>query len=1503
MLDPVGLYGPARAGSSRRKTGAPDPSTPAATPNSGSDKKELKGTGSSAKSSRTANTESSNAHNRAQEKNKAAAAAAAKRERQEWERTRGAGSNVLLWYEDLRVCDPKALNDFHWSAVEVVPPLNEVLTRKHEPRDVVGMDRLLDWGICDYTILPRTLGRGRFSTVYLAVKNGQRYAIKHTPLFPHHELVATRLLREPTLLAELPPHPNLVSVVETIRTPGHFYLVEEFLDGYVTLEALIPKLSTNKPPKPPVLPLPAAEKIFSQLVLVLHAIHSPLRVCHRDVKPENVLVHPETLHLKLLDFGLATHFSKSRAKLTTCCGSPAFHCPEIVTALAQPPGTVAYWGPEVDAWTCGVTLLRCLSGIRYPLGTSHASPHSMASRAKHVLQTLPSHPLRDQIARLLDLNGEKRIKNFEEIAQHYLAQQKDPHETLRRELKSTSFCPNTPQHSMLLPLVLKTDPAGQMTPGASSHTDTTINQAEYPEYTQLTLLNPTKLHNLRILSFIKYCFRCAGILYHALPESDERTKQRTLWQAALGDASAGSSQPTTPYGDPGPSSRTFECVVELTQQESQGTFSSLVQSLMTMFGQQPKPEPLVIMPPQAEHPGTALPSPGKDKAVKPSSGPSGKQGPLRMLVFTVVVSFASVTDSPELDMAVPESPFPATAESGSRRPALGPRKPSTPLWHSEEPGLMIDTRPERLPQPSLPVSPASRWQSPSSRRSRRGTTSRPNAVHVYISDARAVPYVRGALSNGGVHKPDKPHAPAEPMRRSSTDRSMYPQSAPVSSPSRSAPPTPGAEDVSVEPFNADELVALLDAIDHACKSTLRTRTHAADEAGSAEDAASSPSPVQAQAQNLYRLVLRLFIQLEATLDNQEQCSAMQEQMSELNFRALDVLAPALSLVSATDSLRADQLALEANVGAESGKERAANTGSLALAILELFAHNSSAKEMCLGIQEQIERLIVAYQTRVTAPETNVPTEDEASMPLLRDGPTMVQAIFGLLQLLSMVLPEIQTRKPQAVLEPILSLLHPRLFCDVLPSALGRVEDPELLEELATQAAVLLCELVLSLRDLGEPRDGRESVELHALGPVLVNSLASLAAFLPRTIETPATGLRARLLSTCLYDQQLHGADESKLLDVSKRITVWNVIRKTYEKLALDLGELCLGAPDGQVTRDSLDATTAVAALELFVQQLAYEGFMARVKSRTRDRLLCRTQHAKHLSEPARWSAGVARELLGRVARVLPTVVYPGLSLLSLPPSPGTLERTQRVPETDALLALVFWLLAALDRQTARTPLDEECVTHLVRALGLLATTTPVPPLRQVAFSLVKRLVRDYAPDEVALRMAREMTDANTPAPLRAAGVSLVRELCHARIHALEAAQAPSADADGLLAHGRLWHTLHDAVFVLCDTPAAGPEREEELAAFLTRYGAYLVECCALYYFVRTRDVRGYTGLGEPRLDARIREQFLVPLRSFVAGWVALGESLDGALLTELELLRANVERIDRAEASSAARSS
>jgi serine/threonine protein kinase len=91
----------------------------------------------------------------------------------------------------------------------------------------------------------------------------------------------------------------------------------------------------------PLLPSRAAY-ILDQLVSVTRDCLHAGRVCHRDLKGENVLVDVNTgeilvlgespisdayqfLSLTVSDLGLATHFSMSEAKLTTCCGSPAFH--------------------------------------------------------------------------------------------------------------------------------------------------------------------------------------------------------------------------------------------------------------------------------------------------------------------------------------------------------------------------------------------------------------------------------------------------------------------------------------------------------------------------------------------------------------------------------------------------------------------------------------------------------------------------------------------------------------------------------------------------------------------------------------------------------------------------------------------------------------------------------------------------------------------------------------------------------------------------------------------------------------------------------------------------------------------------------------------------------------------------------------------------------------------------------------------------------------------------
>ncbi|WFD30980.1 hypothetical protein MSPP1_002006 [Malassezia sp. CBS 17886] len=1376
----------------------------------------------------------------------AAAAAAAKKERKEWDRTRGAGSSVLLWFEEERRRNPSALESFCWEAVDVVAPRAEVLARAYESCDVMSMDRLLDWGICDYTVLPRTLGCGRFSTVYLAVKHGARYAIKHTPLWPHHELVATRLMREPTLLAELPPHPNLVGVVETIRTPGHFYLVEEFLDGYVTLEALLPLVSAAQPP---VLPVAVAERLFEQLVLVLHAIHWPLRVCHRDVKPENILVHPQTLHLKLLDFGLATHFSKSRAKLTTCCGSPAFHCPEIVTALAQPPGSAAYWGPEVDAWTCAITMLRCLSGVRYPLGTSHTSPAAMAVRAKRVVQALPAHPLRDQLARLLDVDGRRRMRSFAELADTFQQRTSAPAGQARRELKSTSFLPSVPLHSISLPLVhpAPTD-AGPAPPPA---------HVVPPTYAVLELRNPTRQPVLRVLSFLKYCLRCAGILYHTLPYGD----------AAPCVPSADSAAPPAPFLAPPKDVYIFQCVVELASDEPVGLFTSLVHSVRSLFGQRADESDQSFVPRLTGQPDTpARDALGKDTPVKPSSGPSGHLGPVRALVFTLAVWFSSADDE-------------RAAGAVDAHPETDAGTPSA-AHASVEHGVIPNTRPAPLPAAAPPAAEPHTY-SPQHAHPPPRSGRHPSHAHIKVgvSDPRALRYVRGALDRGGVH--------TERARAPEADGAAALRSQPAS-PARPAADAaaPGVDAVHVRPLRAEELGASLGAIEGACRTLLRLRT--SDDTGSGEE-------TRAYACHVYGLLHHLYTRLDACVALHEHQDAMHELLAEFNFRALDVLSPALALVSDTDRKSA---------GATE------TTGSLALASLQAIARCSSAKEMCLGCQEQIERLCGA--SRGAALRTAQPDADQETL-LVRDGAMAVQAILGILQLLATVLPGVRARRPHAVVAPILALLR-RLYTDMIRDTLQCMAPGDACEELATQAVVLLCETAVASRavllhnvpehgrahaaDSDALRDKDAADALRDTNAVLVDGLAGLLPFLPDTRGMS----QVRLLSQCEYDALFPehaepGAPATAAdTQVSPRISVWNLVRKTYKQLHVDLGRLSFGPPHRA-------GATARNTFLLLVHQLAYEALMAQVKDHQRERVPFATPQGTHLGNPRAWRADTARDLLAHLAPRLPDVLFPHLPALDAPPPPSAVASAQDAALTDALVTFAVWAVAALAREPTHRVLSDGSVTHVVRALAFVASQSPDARIRQTSFALTVDLVRDCADDDVVVHVVREMLAPTAPPALRASAVYLVRDVYRAHIERLSAAGARDAAGDPLLVHGRVWTAWRDALFDIPENLPSASCAEEALAEYMELHTPYLLECCALYYFLRVRDAaHDYTGLADAALDERLQSRFFRPLRAFVDHWLARAQtppppqSADtpaGLVSTRLGLLSLALERAAR----------
>ncbi|KAG6466799.1 hypothetical protein ZIOFF_075389 [Zingiber officinale] len=76
-------------------------------------------------------------------------------------------------------------------------------------------------------------------------------------------------------------------------------------------------------------------------------------VVHRDLKPENLLLDSKR-NVKISDFGLS-NVMRDGHFLKTCCGSPNYAAPEIISEKL-------YAGPAVDVWSCGVILYALLCG-------------------------------------------------------------------------------------------------------------------------------------------------------------------------------------------------------------------------------------------------------------------------------------------------------------------------------------------------------------------------------------------------------------------------------------------------------------------------------------------------------------------------------------------------------------------------------------------------------------------------------------------------------------------------------------------------------------------------------------------------------------------------------------------------------------------------------------------------------------------------------------------------------------------------------------------------------------------------------------------------------------------------------------------------------------------------------------------------------------------------------------------------------------------------------------
>ncbi|MEH1941128.1 MAG: serine/threonine-protein kinase, partial [Nostoc sp.] len=202
--------------------------------------------------------------------------------------------------------------------------------------------------IAGYQIIEQ-LYSGSRTQVYRAVRECDRLPV-----------VIKLLKREYPTFSELVQFRNQYAIAKNLDIPGIIkpYSLEGYDNGYALVMEDFGGISLRQFTQGKTLTLDQFLPIALQLLDTLHRLHQQ-RVIHKDIKPANILIHPDSKEIKLIDFSIASLLPRETLEIQSPNGLE---------------GTLAYLSPEQtgrmnrgidyrsDFYSLGVTFFELLSG-------------------------------------------------------------------------------------------------------------------------------------------------------------------------------------------------------------------------------------------------------------------------------------------------------------------------------------------------------------------------------------------------------------------------------------------------------------------------------------------------------------------------------------------------------------------------------------------------------------------------------------------------------------------------------------------------------------------------------------------------------------------------------------------------------------------------------------------------------------------------------------------------------------------------------------------------------------------------------------------------------------------------------------------------------------------------------------------------------------------------------------------------------------------------------------